>query len=514
MKGADNGVWIVIGILVLLGLSAGHLFSTVGGGFTTLSLQQVQFQQDPNFGQAWVLNVVQNGGGQYATGSFSASQVSANNKQAANDFQLKVNLIDNYASYPIYSTGNTIYKYDFFKIDVPLLADAGKICQQNGGYYAIKPQGTFDWYCLRQTSQGQFGTVGSPTNVFSSEIDLIKGTDTQTAIISNIGQTSAILGQNIARVQWTGNLVSGQSVPAASDNDVCAIFTSNQWSTVSCQAYNNWNSAANIVRAAALVGSTTDMQNQVNQVNGYLGTLLQQKQFTFAGGSAATTNGTLSNGQVILQLPKLLSFPTMVFTVNAQYLGIVAQAGQPKIVSTSTQTFNVGGNGLVDAVIKNVGTAQGSFNVWLTCTSPASSTDRQTYTLQPQESTTAYLALTASSQTDGTASCTVRAQDNTNPSATDSASIQVSFSTIRICTEGQKQTYGNSIQQCQNNAWVTIQTCGAGQYPDPITYQCVNQKQPDNTCFLGLCDIFNGLGNIGLIIIVILILLAVVFIVK
>lgn len=516
MKGASEAVWIVGIIFLALIIGGGsHLFSTVGGGFTTLSLSQVQFQSDPTFGQAWVLTVVQNGGGQYATGTFSASNISANGKQAANDFQLKVNLIDNYASYPIYSTGNTVYKYDFIPMtNLGLFDDTLKVCQQRyNGFFAIKPQMTINWYCVRQTSQGVFGTVGSPTNVVSSEIMLQRGSDVQTATISTIGQTSALLGQNIARVQWTGNLVSGQSVPGATDNDVCALFASNQWQIVSCQAYNNWKSSSNIVSLASLIGDTNNMQNQINQVNGNLGTLLQGKQFTFSGGSSATTNGSLSDGQVILQLPKLLSFPTMVFTVNAQYLGIVAQAGQPKIVSTSSQMFNVGGSGIVNAVIKNVGTAQGSFNVWLSCNSPASSSDRQTYTLQPGESTTAYLSLTASSQTDGTASCTVRAQDNTNPASSDSSTVQVSFSTIRICTENQKQTYGNSIQQCQNNKWVTIQTCGANQYPDPLTYQCIDSSSQQN-CFLGLCTFLSGAQNLGLFILMIIILIAVVMIFK
>src|SRR3990167_8517806 len=155
MKG--NNADLVAGIIIVAVLaSVTGMFSVLGGGFAVLSKSSVDFSGDSQFGQAWVLTVVQNGAGQYAAGNFKGSDISAGGKSARDDFTLKVNLIDNRVEYPIFSASRTLYRTEIIKMGVYVFSeDAGRDCQSKyAGDFAVKPSGTFDYYCVRKISQG------------------------------------------------------------------------------------------------------------------------------------------------------------------------------------------------------------------------------------------------------------------------------------------------------------------------------------------------------------------------
>lgn|SRR3990167_772374 len=478
MKG--NNADLVAGIIIVAVLaSVTGMFSVLGGGFAVLSKSSVDFSGDSQFGQAWVLTVVQNGAGQYAAGNFKGSDISAGGKSARDDFTLKVNLIDNRVEYPIFSASRTLYRTEIIKMGVYVFSeDAGRDCQSKyAGDFAVKPSGTFDYYCVRKISQGVLGTIGSPTNIFKSEVILDKGGQVSSAVISNAGPASVNLADK-ARARWEGNLVSGESLPRATDQDICALFTSNAWKTITCRAFDDWQSDFNRVTPDGLKGAGTleVMQGLVDTVNSKASHVLQGKSFVYSGGSTATSSGSLTSGKLILQLNKQLQLPVLTFTIDADHIGIVESRGVPLIVLASSAKFNVGKEGIITALVKNVGTAQGSFDVFATCNSPASSSDRNRITLSPGQQTSVNLRVTASSQADGSASCTVVMQDVTDAARSTFAPVTVSFSTIRICEEGQKQVLSNMIQQCTGNAWVTIQTCPGGTIPDPFTFTCISNS--------------------------------------
>jgi len=148
-------------------------------------------------------------------------------------------------------------------------------------------------------------------------------------------------------------------------------------------------------------------------------------------------------------------------------ISIVTHVGQPKIVS-----LTMSGNS-INAVVQNAGTDYGAFNVFVqNCTNGAtqfSAIVTGPTTLQPNEIANFTLDLSGGS---GSGVCTVVAQDYSDPSHRDVASIsyvQVEFTEIRMCDEGKldvdSAVYSQSIWKCVNNRLVFYKNCPFGVTP-------------------------------------------------
>jgi len=433
---------ILIGALVVSGGS----FPFAIAGFTTLGLSSVDFQSnDPVVGgQSWLLTAIQNGQGQYAVGELASSGFVDNSdgKKAGTSFKLEMTVDEQSVKYPI--SWNQRYvkqmKSEKLGILVPIIDDY-KItnCKAKQEWYVFKPSGVYDTYCMWKENIGPEGVVSDGTLTFKSTIKATNGDGTAVSgTINSLSQTSTWLGNSVY-VSWAGNLVSGDPVPSASNNNIGALYiqSQNKWITVDktyLQSFNDFDITgfdSCIGYGQAIAATVNGLNDCVSKFNILAGAATSPKTF-----GNSYTSGSSGSGQITLTLNKLIQYPVMTVRIKADFLktlSIVVPVGAPKVISVSSPSFQAGSTGSISATIQNTGTALGSFDVSASCSSGfAQVGTAQTLQLSPSQTGIVSIPLTANTGTSGT--CTITARDKNNPSLYDSATVSV-ISTI-IPTQG------------------------------------------------------------------------------
>jgi hypothetical protein len=501
---------VIVGIVLALGVNS---FSSISGGFSVLSISSVDLQSnDPQLGgQAWIINVVQNGAGQYAKGTFDNSEITKSGKFAESDFQIETNMIENKAEYNIRNDFDNLFYINYFEAQPRFLQSAGDWCKEQGAYAAIKPQFSLKTFCIRKNNQGIKGTVSSGSQIFKSEVIFtkLKTNEKAVSVIDNIGQSSAKVG-DIGYANWVGSLVSGQAIPQPADQDICALYSQGAWKTIDCSDFQAWRSKMDSQDIPNCVAGKDEqgMKDCINSMGYYASSIIQGKAFIATGGLQPKISGDTSNGKIIMELPKQFSYPMIVAKVKASWLGVVVPVGKPKLISVSSDEFKTGNDGFVKAIVSNVGDGIGSFDISLSCNNPFSSSDSVRLSgIQQQEQRTLYLKITASVSQPTSGTCTVTARDANQPSNIDSMAVAVKASNLAICQAGQKRTFGKYIQQCNQygSAWITIKECEENKIADPITFECISDKSVVSDPIGGLGKI---LGDLGQWIIIALIIVA------
>ena len=505
--GITLGVIVLVTALILiLGLTQQQSY-----GFQTLSLSpNVQFNSnDPIIGgQDWLLTVSQNGAGQSASGTFTANSGSS----ASNQFTISTSLDKDYATYPIYNQNVPINVITYTTATYNPFSSTLGCPSDNTNRIALGSLPLISKvYCFAPVTRGYYGIIGQANVNFQSTITVSGSGGTSSCSLTNANQNSCISSDGNVQASWAGSLVSGQSTPDPTTQGIVAIYNTanNGWVTASTTQYNlyftNVNNLASCLSTAAHDQlQDASIQACMNGVNQPAQSLLSGYPFSVVGGSAATTTGGQNSGQVILNLPTQVQFQVLTMRVKSALIGINVPSGQPKITSTSSLIFQTGQTGNIAVTVQNVGSGVESMNVGATCTNGFSQNGNSLTVsgLQPQASQTVYIPITANVISGNlTGTCTVTATDINNPNNFDTASVAVSSNAITICTNGQITVYGNDIQQCQSNVWVTTQTCPTGttaQMTNNGQAQCVNNAKPNGSdCgFLGLGCLFTGIGGL------------------
>lgn len=446
-------------------------------GFTPISLSNVLFQSnDPELaGDAWLLTVVVDGGGNSAFGSFDNTQVQANGKTAVNDFTLQIDLLNSRVEYPIQNDYDILYLVEYANIGIQL--DPQRACTGRGFQYFVKPEGSLDTWCFRDTAQGIKGTIKEGKEIFNAGITLKREDgNTQTAVINNIDATSVAIGTE-ARARWIGNLYTGEQLPNPQGQDICALYASSvfstirAWRTVDCSDFQGWQASYNSLITCATTSANAPKICADNS-NAQASAVLQGKPFVNAGGISSSITGNSETGLVTLPLGRQLSFPVISLKIKASYIGIFVPVGRPDIIGATSADFKTGSDGIIRVTVRNIGDGLGSFDVSSVCNSPFSSNDRTRVTLNPQQQTDAYLIVRADVTQTTEGRCTINAIDVNKPENADSALVIVRATSIALCQNGQKRTVGNLIQECRDGGWITIQDCG-DKFADPITLRCI-----------------------------------------
>lgn len=456
-------------------------------GFSVLSLSKVDFSSnDPTLNSpSWVLAVVQNSAGQSATGLFSKDSIKADGKLAQSDIRITTDIIENYAEYSIRNDFQDLFYIESFKSQPALFQSGSEWCTQNGAYAEVKPQWTFNTYCLRKSGSGAKGTVSSANQIFKSRITTVRYSpvlETSSVEISNIGQTSGILSGNVGRVSWVGSLSSGIAPPQPTDQDICALYTQGSWKTIDCSDFQTWKSSLDAQGIPTCVASRDEQQFNfcIQDTNSFYSTVNQGKQFTSQYQTGQSISGTPDSGIIRMNLTRQLLFPLLTFYLKTDWVGITIPVGKPDIISASSEEFKTGSDGFIKVTVKNIGDSLGSFDIYVQCQSPFSSSDRARITLDKGLQTDVYLRLTASVPEKTSGTCIVIANDVNNPNNKDSETVSVSASNIAICQAGQKRVYGKYIQQCSSSGsgWDTVKVCKENEYADPVTFECISNIVP------------------------------------
>lgn len=500
---------IIVAILILSQINfVRETFSIGVSGFSALSLSNVHLKSnDPQIGgQAWLLTVSQNGAGQSAYGTFTATDGSSGAE--SNDFTITTSLLENYATYPIYYQGNPIQKVEYTTTAYNPLGSLGG-CNPDVWQYVYKPLLSTTAYCYKYTSDAVYGTVGSANINFQSKINVQGSSGSDSCTISNFEDTSCISNNGNVYASWVGSLVSGQSPPQPSSQNIIALYIPNSggWILADSQKYNDW-----LILKTNLL-SCIDSQRSTScftDMNAKETSLLAGKPFTSVGGSVGTTQGGQNNGQIFMQLPTQVQFQVITMRIKASFIGINIPVGVPKVSSASSDIFQTGQTGVIETRITNIGDAQGSFDVSATsCTNGFYQVGNALrVTLPKGNSQTIYIPISANVVSgDLNGVCTIKATDVNNPNNFDTKQVSVASSAISICSPGEKRIAGNHIEICEDNVWKVFIECSDTQTPqynsqgEPV---CVDKENASannffSNFFSGIGKFFGEIGNLLLI---------------
>lgn len=469
---------IILVVIILFLAMTGFKSPLSTAGFSALSLGSVNFNSNDATvgGQAWLLTVSQNGAGQYATGTFKLSD----GQTTSDSFTLKLSLDQNYATYKIYSQGTYIKSVDWIKATYNPFSSTGG-CNSavwSNWFHPSSVSLLGDVYCYNFKNVGVYGTIGSANINFQSRINVDGSGGADSCTITNVGTTACYSNNGKVQASWTGSLVSGQSPPQPTDQNIIAAYDTSTggWKTASGTAYDNYKGYSLL----NCLSTQNDKSNCFNNYNTLSSNIMRGYPFISSGGDTATTSGSQTNGQVTLNLPKQVQFPVITMRIKADLIGINIPVGKPKIISLTSSDFQTGQTGIINALVQNVGNAQGSFDVSASCSSGFSQYGNSIrVSLQPGETQNVYLPISSNTVGDLQGTCSVKVNDVNNPTVSVMSSVGVSSSAIVICQEGDSRISGNQIQQCQSNVWKTIKTCSQGyvaQYKGGIP-DCIPQEQ-------------------------------------
>lgn len=464
-----NGVYVAAALIGVMSIAIfpSILTLNLAGGFATLSVSDVNYDSnDPSIGgRAWLITVSQNAQGQSITGTIAKSQLVDNqdNVEAQNDVNININLDEMSSSYPIQSTSENIYSVEY--------KDINRAFDSCGSDYPhFEDYGLYGRYCYKYTKTANYGLVGTPSTNFKSTIQISSDGKTETATIDSLTSTTVNLGQG-GSASWVGSLTTGEQAPIASDQRISAAYTSS-WKTIDTMKYESYKTYAESGFLTCL-RATDNKITCFNNFNTYSDQALEGKALTSQGGSQATVYGSQSSGQVKLELEKAIQFPVITLRLRADWIGTVSinnPVGVPKIESVSSEEFQTGSNGFITVNSKNIGDAAGSFAISVNCGSSFSvqGTTVNVRTLQPQETATSFVTISADVNSKTSETCIVKLYDRNNPSKSDERTLIVSANPILLCNPGNKRINGNTIEQCNINGsgWDLIETCGQNEKPE------------------------------------------------
>ena len=496
-------------VLGLLGLTV-LLFYTqtspllISGGYVVLSVSNVDYaSNDPSIrGPAWLITLVQNGQGQYISGTVSKDQLkdADANVQAKNDVSIKLTMREMNVKYPISKQGDTIEWMEW----VPVNFLSG--CPDGFPGYVSKD---FTKWCYKFTVTATYGLIKESTVSFNTAVEVSVAGKIAKATISNYqgGDTTiSIKDQSditVGSLSWIGNLVTGEEPPDPAKQMITAAYTFSEggWKTIDDQAFQNYKMYRDAGRdacvAQALAAWGGDVEGCFKRFDDLALIALAGKPLVSSGGTVANTSGEQDDGQVSIQLARQIQFPVMTLRLSTAWvetITIVVPVGDPQILKATAPEFQTGSTGFITATVKNIGEGDGSFAVSVQCGNPVSAVGTVSFLpiLKPSEQTDVYIPLSGNVVTKSTSTCTVNAYDRDNPDNKDSTTVQVTVTPIVLCTAGEKRINGNTIEQCsaEGSGWAVIEVCANDEEPKRLAngdVDCV-KKQAGSPPNAGGCE--------------------------
>jgi len=460
MKPLVNAALLIIALLFTLQSAL---------AFATLSVSHVDFtSNDPNVnGPAWLLNVVENGNAQYATGTFTP--VRADGATSTQPLTIEITSTQNTCQYAFQNQQTPVYNVQLNPLSIWTGFTA---CQQTPGFVAyVKEPISLSAFCIVRTQTATVTPLATPTTIIKSDLTVTAAGQSYKATITNNGMTSAALGSQ-AYASWTGNLVSGSQCPNPLDSMVMGVNQGGNFRITSKSAYDQYDPNQQDLKSCistainnGIYYSHTQSVSCINEYNNRANNVIQKvNSGPFV--NASVTPISTTSGIATLQLPQLVQFPTFTLKVKADWIGIVVLVGKPRILSASDIVFSEGDKGYSRVVIQNIGTATGSFGVSATCNAPFAFTGT-TQTIKLAIGATGFVDLPITVSTSGKQvknTCTVTAQDLNQPSNTDTKTFSATGNPIKICTPLEKRCINSKIQSCnqQGTDWTDQEVCPNG----------------------------------------------------
>jgi len=474
---------IIVGIVAFVLFNQNLIPLSVVGGFSTLSLSNVDIQtNDPTGniqGDVWVLTVRQGGLGQHAVGTFSPEEISVGEKRAEKGFTLKLVNTEQKCNYPlIVDYGKTVYKYGYLKAALAPWENANEWAQERCGLlgqylYWTKPSG-LDYFCVyRNPIAGAVANLEENPNLeFKTTVSLeIEGESALTDTMSNTGNSIVHLGNKAVGI-WQGNLSTGEQCPAPSSSGIKAVFgkesiydwSTPTWRLVDSTKLSNYFVQQSVVERREDSLTEAELKNKIDLANSLADQSLLPKQFCLYNNCAIGKNSfSLVDGKYEINLNKQIQYPVMTFYIKADSLGIYQPTTKPVIVSTETTDFATGEKGSIIVKFKNDSEESGNFLIYADCSTAGFSqtgSNIERYVSAGQQSTVFVpISGSCSSRTQG--NCTVVVKSLDFSGKTDSRNVSLYCSPQLTCTPEKRVCIDDVISQCNNigTGWNVVEDC-------------------------------------------------------
>jgi len=535
-------LFLILGILLIGAIGAGIYFTTsttqsgiglsgCSGQVLSINNAQVTLSDSPSLGKK-VVRVV------YSTLPqseclnirFSADEIENKLKSAGySEFDVtksvigNVELIKSQKIYGITDKQNMIRK----------LSDSGEISYSGFNTCSVKTCGEKGYstsvFAIKNSKVPYYGCHCIYTNDLGTEGEFksSEGYDWETKVdvgglqtTLNRNNLNDVLGSKVY-IQWAGNLQSNDNLGSI-NRAVFKPLSTNNWRILNkdfsqkiedeltrtkdyvaqeCYDLDVWSpiSIANAITNYCPLGIT-----RVNQFNAFADTQINANNPEAGRTSWISTepmveNAVISSNKMTVDLSSPIVYPTFVFEIDAESVGIFRTSGQPEVTCPSNiPTFVSGREATSKISITNKGDYKSSFIYSISC-------NKGSQTLLPAaplsvdgKSTreiTATLGLTVVEGTD-TSFCTFEAKSSSDLSLKDSCTFSYSATHQSQCIEGAKTCESGNAElwTCLEDGSYKKDQCKFGCEAFENTYRC--RLQAKEICDDGIDNDGNGLVDL------------------
>lgn len=473
-------------------------FSIVGT--STLSLTQAQLQSNNPYldGKTWLLTFTSGGLGQRYYGTFTPQDVqdyTSDGSTTTKTFSIDVNYDDQVWNYPIIQTSYNkpiydikVVKWTYVPFIDPCSSEEAKSRGLSNVLWYVKPSLSVTCYGIGYNTQSPIGNIGNPTLTSSYEIKVSTpdGTATKTIDI-NSGSTQGSIG-DFAYAIWQGNLGSGVEFPSQSAYKTA--YVNGYWRTIRSSYYNTY---LNLVSQTP-PSTTSSLEQWIDNLKS---SVINAKLSTSFGNINSATS--LNNALIKITTTTPIQFPVTTLYIKADTIGIYTPTPEIRLFSPNSDCFQTGEQGSISVGLENVGEEYGTWNIYVECEDPFSSTRNIQVSLDSGEKVTRFIPISATSISETYGSCTIFAE---GASGTKSIDVDTCVKPQITCTPNSRfcSIYGNNevVKLCSSNGATSqiIETCPIGTYCEEA--ECKTGEKPTEEGFFSriISSITNFFSNL------------------
>jgi len=494
-------VWVFIAVLFVAG---GFYYSTYG--FTTLSLSQVQFVDNPKLpdgsslwsGKTWVLTITQQGMGQRAYAKYSPEtlQSKANSKEKPeedfeidiewNTQQCKWEVLNDETKIPL-ATYRVVFWDNYFGScsleDAKNNCNAGEII----GYGKVGTGWSFPTpcYCVEQNKEGYFKKFGKNWVKVSGQIYL-KSKETTYCNLDTEGTTGISQGYcgDKVFIIWDGHLLKNSCNPVG--DDYVPLYKDGNLKLIGMNSYQNYVSSYNdlvdYITSDVVVVNGNVLKQLVNSVNNKYNNLNYYSIGYFEGSN------------YVQDIDYSAVNPVWTLYVKSDFLGIY----QPKPEFVIENVVQDKAKMKIKVYVKNEGDT-GSGDLSISCEPPFyADLNSLPISIKSGESKLYEIGYSVESNSPVKKRCTVKISSVSGVVTKD---ITLSYEPKQYCTPGHKKCFDNNrvVKKCNEygTAYEFVETCKEGYictYDNNGEAYCKKESQGD-VCGDGVCSGFENYEN-------------------
>jgi len=478
------------------------------------------------------IETILSGTGESLVGTLTPSQFSSlteNDFTATYPLSMSASAVKETANYNIVNDQNPIHYFSWYRNSCPEIAgwspfnlftgscsvDAQICPAPDKEIYRLKGCGffgckTYARWCLRDSQIGSRGTVGLSSITFDTDLLMSVNGETIVRHLTSKGSTSTFGGNSVTftsgngafrgTAQFAGSLSTMNYPPEA--KDYAGLWVSqnapnlgqptNTWMLTSASKMETYRLATSSLNGAvqALTSSVSTGQvdskgvfdnanKKIGDIDALANSLINPpndayRQIVQQPAKIANTAAS-SDGSLNALLPVRVYNPVVIWTVTASWLGIKIPVGQPSITGASCN-FPTGSLGTIRVNVRNIGSAQGTFDATISSCDP----------IQPQfnvQSTTiqaggtGYIDIPVTESSTSLAiskTCTVTVTDRSLSTNRDTDTVTCSVKADNICTPNAIRPDGKCLLQCRaDGQGEVVQKCCDNLVPLPNgQYDC------------------------------------------